>query len=60
VEIVFGVDAGGGAAEQTRALRPRGVRWRLVASQASRKVHLRELLAHLPVALKAVERSLRE
>jgi AcrR family transcriptional regulator len=60
MEIVFGADAGGGAADQLARFALVAFDGAFVASQASREVHLRELLADLPVALKAVERSLRD
>jgi AcrR family transcriptional regulator len=60
MEIVFDVDAGGAAADQLARFALVAFDGAFVASQASRKVHLRELLADLPVALKAVDRSLRE
>lgn len=60
MEIVFGVDAGGGAPDQLARFALVAFDGAFVASQASREVHLRELLSQLPVALKAVDRSLRE
>ena len=60
MEIVFGVDAAGEAADQLARFALVAFDGAFVASQASREAHLRELLAHLPVALKAVDRSLRE
>jgi hypothetical protein len=60
MELVFDVDGGGAAADQLARFALVAFDGAFVASQASRKVRLRDLLAHLPEALKAVDRSLRE
>jgi AcrR family transcriptional regulator len=60
MEIVFGVDAAGAAADQLARFALAAFDGAFVASQASRGVHLRELLSQLPAALKAVDRNLRE
>jgi AcrR family transcriptional regulator len=60
MEIVFGVDVAGAAADQLARFAFAVFDGAFVASQASREAHLRGLLSQLPAALKAVDRNLRD
>jgi hypothetical protein len=60
MQLVFGVDAAGPAADQLARFALAAFDGAFVASQAGREVALGGVLEHLPAALKAVDRDLRE
>lgn len=59
MEIVFGVDSGSHEADQLARFALVAFDGAFVASQASEEANIRDLLAYLPEALKAIDRSLR-